>query len=191
MPVVNLRGDVRIADDGPGDQLREERNVEQELSERALRRNVPAPDVDRIGKRLKGIEGNADGQRDLRDGQREPEERVQVFHEKARVFEHRQTAEVQHERKNQEQLLPPALDKQAEAPVDRGGGDHQKQIDRLAPCIEEQTEQNQNGVFRPDVLAEKVKNEADRQEQIQKDEVGKAHGTNAPASTLIYIIRLL
>ena len=61
LPVVDLGRDIRIADDRPGDQLREERDVEQELCERALRRNITAPDVDRIGKRLKGIEGDADG----------------------------------------------------------------------------------------------------------------------------------
>ena len=35
-----------------------------------------------------------------------------------------------------------------------------------------------------------AKNQTDRQKQIQKNQVGKDHGTNAPASTLIYIIRL-
>jgi hypothetical protein len=103
---------------------REERDVEQELCKRALRRNIAAPDVDRIGKRLKGIEGDADGQRDLRDGDGRAENRVQVLHEKARVFEYRQTAEIQYQRKNQKNLFPPALDEQAEVPVDRGGGDH-------------------------------------------------------------------
>ena len=49
----------------------------------------------------------------------------------------------------------------------------------------------QNGKTVTDILAEKVKNQTDRQKQIQKNQVGKDHGTNAPASTLIYIIRLL
>ena len=124
LPVVDLCGDIRIADDRPGDQLREERDVEQELCKRALRRNIAAPDVDRIGKRLKGIEGDANGQRDLRDGDGRAENRVQVLHEKARVFEYRQTAEIQYQRKNQKNLFPPVLDEQAEVPVDRGGGDH-------------------------------------------------------------------
>ena len=42
-----------------------------------------------------------------------------------------------------------------------------------------------------DARVEEIRNEADRQKQIQKDQIGKDHGTNAPASTLIYIIRLL
>ena len=190
LPVINLRGNVRIADNGPGDQLRKKRDIKQKLCKRALRRHITAPNIDRIGKRLKGIEGNADGQRNLRDGQRNPEECVQVFHKKACIFENCQTAEIQYQRQNQEDLFPPAFDEQPKAPVDRNGGDHQKQIDRLTPRIENQAEYNQHRIFGADILAEKVKNQTDRQKQIQKNQVGKDHGTNAPASTLIYIIRL-
>ena len=70
------------------------------------------------------------------------------------------------------------------------GGEHQKQIDRLTPRVKNQAEYNQHRIFGADILAEKVKNQTDWQKQIQKNQVGKDHGTNAPASTLIYIIRL-
>lgn len=126
LPVINLRGNVRIADNGPGDQLRKKRDIKQKLCKRALRRHITAPNIDRIGKRLKGIEGNADGQRNLRDGQRNPEECVQVFHKKACIFENCQTAEIQYQRQNQEDLFPPAFDEQPKAPVNRNGGEHQK-----------------------------------------------------------------
>lgn len=42
---VDLPGDVGIADDWPGDELREERDVEQKFCKRPLRRDIPAPDV--------------------------------------------------------------------------------------------------------------------------------------------------
>lgn len=43
-------------------------------------------------------------------GMERAENRVQILHEKARVFEYRQTAEIQYQRKNQKNLFPPALD---------------------------------------------------------------------------------
>ena len=124
MPLVDLLRDGGVAHDGTGDELREEGDVERELERVALHRGVAAVHVNDVAQALKGEEGDADGQRDLRDGDGRAENRVQVLHEKARVFEYRQTAEIQYQRKNQKNLFPPALDEQAEVPVDRGGGNH-------------------------------------------------------------------
>ena len=163
---VDLPGDVGIADDRPGDELREERDVEQKFCKRPLRRDIPAPDVDRVGKRLEGIKRDADGQRDDRHGDRRAEQRVQVFHHEARIFEDREAPEVQHQRQHKKHALVPLFDQQPEAPVDRRGGDHQKQVDRLAPGVEDQAEDDQHRIFRRNAAAEEIRRQTQRQEQI-------------------------
>ena len=70
-----------IADDRPGDELWEERDVEQEFCKRPLRRDIPAPDVDRVGKRLEGIKRNAQRQRQMVERQMQAKRAVQVFKE--------------------------------------------------------------------------------------------------------------
>src|SRR3546814_2017663 len=86
-------------DDRPGDELREERDVEQEIDRRPRGRDGAAMDVDDVGDALEGEEGDADRQDDLQERQlaRHPhreEEVVQGFDEEAvRSEEH--TSELQ------------------------------------------------------------------------------------------------
>jgi len=76
--VLKLPGDVRIADDRPGDQLREHRNVRRKIDIIPLRRNIATIDVNDIADDLKRVEADADGQRDLQERDRQPGDGIEA-----------------------------------------------------------------------------------------------------------------
>ena len=154
--IRQLRLHIAVADDGARDELREQRDIQQKPRERALHADRAALYIHNIRKDLEGIERNADGQRDLGHGQREREQRVEVLHQKARVFEHDEAAEVKHDRERAPEGFVPALHQQAEGPVDERRGDHQKDIHRLAPGVEQQTRDEQQDVFGADAREDEI-----------------------------------
>ena len=46
-----------VADDGPGDELREKADVQQQIEVIALHRHLPPVQVDDVGQDLEGVEG--------------------------------------------------------------------------------------------------------------------------------------
>ena len=65
-----LIGDVAVADDRAGDQLREEQQVERRVDRALLRRRVAAVDVDDVRDRVEGEERDADRQQHARHDER-------------------------------------------------------------------------------------------------------------------------
>ena len=90
LPPVDLAGHVVVDDDGTGDELGKEGDVQQQLP------RVPGPplrmavDVDDVAHPLEGIEGDADGQHDPREGQIRPGQAVNRPDDKVHVLEHAQ-----------------------------------------------------------------------------------------------------
>ena len=60
-----MRKEIAGAHDWPRDQLREKRDGESEIAQRTRRLHHAAIDVERVGERVKGVEGDADGQKDI------------------------------------------------------------------------------------------------------------------------------
>ena len=73
MAAEDLFGHVLIADNGPGDALVEQGNVQQKPPEFGLGGHLLAVDVHHVGEQLERVEGDADGQGDLGHDLREAE----------------------------------------------------------------------------------------------------------------------
>jgi hypothetical protein len=105
-PALELAGDLAVADDRAGDELREVDDVEREGGQGALGGHHATEDVDEIGDQVKGEEGDAEGQRDPRFGQSVggdcADERIDVLDEEPGVLEDDEDEEIQgHRRRDQ------------------------------------------------------------------------------------------
>ncbi len=67
-----------VADDGPGDELREHGHIGGKVDEVPLGRHVAAVDVDDVAEDLKGIKADADGQGHAEQRKGQPRERVKA-----------------------------------------------------------------------------------------------------------------
>ena len=149
--VVQLLGDGDIAHDGTGDELREHGHIAAKGDDVMLHRALPAVDVDGIGHGLEGIEGDADGQRDLGHVNRQPQQVINGLHSKARVLKEAEQPQIDDAGGNehsaaQSGLIVPFFDQKAVGIVHKGGKDHQHHINGLAPCIENQRHDEQNQI---------------------------------------------
>ena len=182
LPLADLGGDAVVADDGARDELREEGDVEPEIEHTALHLGLAAVHVDAVAHGLEGKEGDADGERDLRHSQLRPEQGVEVLHGKAEVFEMEEDAEVENDREHEPKpFAPRARLDETEGVVDRDGQQHQEDIDRLAPGVEEQARDQEKEVARPGRAQQPViRDQHAGQEDKQKDGTGKQHGRFSP-----------
>ena len=97
-----LRSDLLIAHDRALRHFREHADVQQEIRE-ALRAVVlPAVDVDQIGQRLEGIEGNAQRQRSRRRAEGGTEQRIQALRQRAQRRQQHASLHVKPENAEQE-----------------------------------------------------------------------------------------
>ena len=178
-PVVDLAHDVHIAHDRPGDELREHRHVAAEGDRVALRRAVAAVDVDGVGHGLERVEGDAHRQRHARHRDGERERRVERGDDQPRILEEAEQREVDRDRRN-EQRPPHArpavklFHQQAVAVVHDRGKEHQHDVDRLAPGVEDQARKKQQQVPKPPRHRE-IEQDRQRQKERQKAQARKDH----------------
>ena len=144
---LNLLLHIGIADDRPGDELWKERHVEQEFRKRPLHTDLSAIDVNHIAHGLERVERDANGQGDLRRGALDVRQRIDVFQQKARVLEHAEAEQIEDHRERQKLSLRLLAEQTAKGPVRTRDSDHQQQVDRLAPRIEQQTCDEQYAVL--------------------------------------------
>ena len=154
--VLQLFGNRLIADDGAGDQLREERDVGSEVQQIFLCFDFTAVDVDCVAHCLERIERDPDRQRQVRLREVCSEQAVQRSDQKITVFEDAEQAEVAAERDQQRdaRLVPrrcllcaEVFDGAAAAVVEQGRKDHQHDVDRFAPGVKQQARQQQDEIF--------------------------------------------
>ena len=146
--VFDLLCDGRITDDRACDQLREHGDIQQQMQRVALDVDLLPVQVNDVGEDLEGVKADADGQCQLRHGDAHPGDQVQVFRNKAAVFEHAEQADVENQAQNHDRLgaacflpLLAAADAEAEQIVHQHADQQQNDIGRLAPGIEDQREQ--------------------------------------------------
>lgn len=90
VPILYFIGNGLVADDGPGDQLREQCNVQRHIQRVFLDLSAPHGDIEYIGHSLKGEEGNADGQDDMGLGNPSVKKHIQVCNGEIQIFKDEQ-----------------------------------------------------------------------------------------------------
>lgn len=180
-------GDGLIADDGAGDELWETRDVHAEKQYVSLCGNLPSVNVDDVGKRLQGVKGDANGEREVEVRCEHRGKRViDDTSEEAFILEKADDEQVEHDGNNENRPSPDSdarriekirriarplprrisgfsVEREGQHPVDHDRNDHEHDIDGLAPCVEEQRRDK-----KPDVLCL-----ASRAQEIQCHEYGQ------------------
>jgi hypothetical protein len=172
-----------VADDRSGDELREERDVQAEVDRVPERLHLGPVDVDQIRERVEREEGDAEREVHRGKGHGAHPERgepdVQVVDQEVGVLEGDEQAEVGGDGGAQHPLLPGRdLERPAEQIVDGNRADHHEGERRLAPRVEEQARDEQEGVPRASTDHE-VRAEDDRKEQEEEDRRAEQHGVCA------------
>ena len=168
-PGAELRGHIRIADDRPGDQLREHRDIGREIDKTPLRGDIAAVDIDEIAHDLERVKADPDRERHAQQRYGKARQRVKVRKEKVRVFEIRERREAQNHGRREARLrrrpAPELPDQQTKRIPLHDRRQHHEQIPRLAPAVEDEARQQQNRVFQPP-RREKIDEQHTRQKPI-------------------------
>ena len=144
---------VGVAHDRSRDELREKADVQRERKPVLLRFDLAAIQVNHIAQRLERIEADAERKRNVTQCDRPASrQRVDGRCEKIEVFEIAEQPEVDRNGYRQRRaaaLFQPVHGK-AGQPVDRDGRQHQYNVSRLAPPVEQKACKEQQRVFRTD-----------------------------------------
>ena len=181
---MQLSGDLLVANQRPGDELREHGDVQDHIADAALGPHVAAIDVDQVRERVEGVEGDAERQAEGESGgefRRQAGDRRQGLDHEAAVLEQQQRDQVEDDAGGDPRPGPAGgaglLDLQPEHVV---RGDRRKQQhdeDRLAPGIENDAERRQS----PFAAARRVEDqEEQRQEVEQESDAAEHHAWSAP-----------
>ena len=169
----NLLLNGAVPDDGTGDQLGEEADVQEQIEKVSLELDLAPVQVDHIGEDLEGIKTDADGQGDLRDGSLDRQKTGQVVPEEVQVFEHQQVQNHQDNghhkhRPSGPRLVPPGRHGKAAQIGHHCGGQHHDHILGLPPGVKEQGEHQEQAVPPGAVFAQVVGDHRQGQEQTEK-----------------------
>ncbi len=171
--VIELIGDVLIADDRARDQLRKQRYIGAEGDDVLLHRRVTAIDVDRIGHRLEGVEADTDRQGDLERGDIQKRQVIERVRQEARVLKEAQQTEIDTNRGDQKALgfflvrLAVFVDEVTAGVIHDRGEDHQGDEYRLTPAIKDEIDDKEQEVT-PAARAQVIEYQHDRQIHKQK-----------------------
>ena len=99
-PAGQLRRNGLVADDGPGDELREHGHIGAEGDQILLNRRLAAVHVDGVGHGLKRVKGNPDGQGKAKKGKFTSHEAAQGTDKKVRVLKQGQKPQIYDSRRN-------------------------------------------------------------------------------------------
>ena len=184
-PVGELRRDIPVPHDGPGDELGEEGDEGAEADVIPLGLHLAPVHVDGIAHGLEGIEGDADGQPQPQGSQKGQEgDQPQVLREKIIVFEEEQQGQIQHDAEGEHglALLPPPDDQQAGSIVQGDGEYHQKDVYRLSPAVEHQVHDEEPEVAPPGGDQE-IHRQRHREIDEQEQQAGKQHYPSSSSSS--------
>ena len=180
-PVIDFGGNLGVADDRTGDELVKEAHKEQELERRPSGGNLAAIDVDHVGDGLKGIEGDADRQRDIGNRQRNGQHRIEGLGDERAILEGAQEPEIDGQAGDERGLgLPFAakpLHQKAMRPVHARREQQQDDPDRLSPRVENERDEGEDNVPIGDVVPREVEQRTERKKEIEKYETGEDHGS--------------
>ena len=130
-PLLQRRRHIPVADDGAGDQLREQSNIGPEIQRILLHPGVAPVDIDDIAHGLENVEGDANGQLDLGKGYtaKGRDQQLQLRQHKAGILKIAQKQKVYGNTGDQRPgpLAAPALtsvDQKTKQVVEGNGGYH-------------------------------------------------------------------
>ena len=176
LPPGQLLLDGFIPHDRPGDELGERAEVHHHDSGIFLRRHIPAVHVRDIGEDLEGVEADADREHDLGNGQVQTRDQVEVLYEESRVLEDAEHPEEQYKRYNERGprasrllFIPEHADRQPAAPADQGRREDQRETDDPAPRIENQGEDQKQGVFETALRKKVIQREEQREKRADEN----------------------
>ena len=172
---IDLMRYIPVPDDGSGDQLGEEGDVQKDLRVVLLGRHLSAVYVDHVGQRLEREKRDADRQGYGGDPEREAGQGVQVGHEEPGVFEHRQDAQIDRDGRGEPRLPALFFDQQGENVVEQGAGQHQEDVDGFPVGVEKQACCQQQAVLSFSVPDDGVQDQHRRQKDAQEHERTEYH----------------
>ena len=169
--VFQASGNVGIADNGSGYQLRKHRHIHRKINEIALCRHVAAINIYNITQDLKCIKTDADRQSHLEKRDGKTGHRIEIPDKKVRIFAVSKQTEARDCRNGKRRLcdLCPAKafhEERGNVRL-RDRRKHKNEIFRLSPTIEEQARKKENGILHT-VGNNEIQEQNARQEAIQK-----------------------
>ena len=185
LPVVDLVRHIVVDDDGPGDELGEEGDIQRQLHD-AFGAHLPVTvHVDHIGQALEREKGDADRQGDACQGDLQGKDLVHRGEEEVGVLKQGQHPQVEHHRQGQHQLVQ-ALAAQGQQPpggkIHQDGRQHEQDVHRLAEGVEQQAGDEQQDVLGPDAGQHPGEDEHHGQEDEQEHSRTENHGSKTPLS---------
>ena len=183
--LLQLLVDQAVAQNRPGDQLREDGDVGGEVDEALGGFGVAPVDVDDVAQRLEHVEGNAQRQNDVFQGEGVDAQRLQHRHQhlgaEVGVLEVTQGGQVADDADAQQAEgdcllagIDTRLDAQAEPVVPVGNGDEQQEEIRAPPGIEQVAAEHDH-VRTPVLACQVIAEQEHRQEEEQEDVGGEDH----------------
>ena len=174
--------DVGVADDRPGDEMREHHDVGRQPHRAALRRHLPAPHIDQVRHELEREERDAEREREFELRQRPPGQAAQIGQEEAGIFEDPQHRQIEDHETGQHPLPPLrrcVLDPSRAAIVQAHESRKKEHVAPLPPGVENQASGQQRRVARAGQI---IEGQEDRQEVENEDDRTEDHGAPRPAS---------
>ena len=151
---MELGGHIAVFDDGACNELGEHDDVSAKINDVVLGLDLPAVDVDGVGKGLEGVKADAKRQgADALDGRKAcPQQGVGAGEDEVCVFEVEQHPQAADKARQQEGFagglaLVKAFQPQAAKVVQGDEGQHDGEEPHLAPAVKHQTAHKQHGVF--------------------------------------------
>jgi len=169
LAAVDLRRNIVVFDDRPRDQLREKRDVQQQLAEAFRALAGRAVNVDDIAEPLEGVKRNPDRQHDAGRRERKAEQPVQGEHEEIKVLERPERQQVRGGRKRQDApaVRPCAHEQPPEYVVRQHACAEQQGILRLAEGVKHHARKRQPRILQPH--GQHKGNQADGREKDEQE----------------------
>ena len=142
---LNFIRHILIANDGPGHQLRKQRNVQQHIPKAGAFQSFVSVYVDHIAQTLKCKERDAHRQNDRRYRNCHARQLIHRPHQKCQVFENTQNSQIDRHC-NVKHSLPPG-NKQARQIVAEYGKKQKQYIPQSTERIEQQAGRNEPEIF--------------------------------------------
>ena len=148
---------IPVLDNRARNELREQGQVQGEAQKALLRSHVLPVHVENIGQRLEGIKRDSDRQRQRRVMDVQSRQGVECIHQESEVFKESQHQQV-HEQGEEHgpfagtSLFLGSANLQGAVVVQERTVDHQYDVHRFAPAVEQQAGHQQHGISSVDIL---------------------------------------
>ena len=168
---VDLGRDIAPADNGSGDQLGEERDIEQKLQKAAAVILRTAVDIDGIAQTLEGEEGDADGENQPDGLQREAGDGVEVCDQEVGVFIDKENTQIQKdvERNEDPAVFQARSEQEPGQVVQQDRAQKQRDIVQIPESVEHQAGCGQEKILIPAREGKLIKQKDRRQETEEEN----------------------